>query len=61
MASEVGVLPVDPENVKAKGRLQPGRMFLVDFEQGRLIPDELKNEFAGRRPYAEWLRNSASN
>ena len=36
MASEVGVLPIDPENVKAKGRLQPGRMFLVDFEQGRL-------------------------
>ena len=35
MASEVGVLPVDPENVKDKGRLQPGRMFLVDFEQGR--------------------------
>ena len=40
MASEVGVLQVEPENVKAKGRLQPGRMFLVDFEQGRLIPDE---------------------
>ncbi|MCA9225337.1 MAG: glutamate synthase subunit alpha, partial [Planctomycetales bacterium] len=58
MASEVGVLPVDPANVKSKGRLQPGRMFLVDFEQGRLIPDdELKQEFAGRRPYAEWLRN----
>ena len=57
MASEVGVLPIDPENVKAKGRLQPGRMFLVDFEQGRLIPDEeLKNEFANRRPYAEWLQ-----
>lgn len=59
MASEVGVLPVDPENVKFKGRLQPGRMFLVDFEKGRLIPDdELKNEFANRRPYAEWLRKN---
>ncbi|MBW3599813.1 MAG: glutamate synthase large subunit, partial [Planctomycetes bacterium] len=57
MASEVGVLPVDPANVKEKGRLQPGRMFLIDFEQGRLIPDEeLKHEFAGRRPYREWLR-----
>ena len=56
MASEVGVLPVDPSNVKAKGRLQPGKMFLVDFEQGRLIPDEeLKAEFASRRPYGEWL------
>ena len=57
MASEVGVLPIAPENVKAKGRLQPGRMFLVDFEQGRLIPDdELKEEFSNRRPYGDWLR-----
>ena len=58
MASEVGVLDVEPENVKYKGRLQPGRMFLVDFQKGRLIPDdELKEEFANRRPYAEWLKN----
>jgi glutamate synthase (NADPH/NADH) large chain len=57
MASEVGVLPVDPENVKYKGRLQSGRMFLVDFEQGRLIPDEeVKYTFSNRRPYAAWLR-----
>ncbi len=56
MASEVGVLEVDPATVKAKGRLQPGRMFLIDFEQGRLIPDdELKDQFARRRPYADWL------
>ncbi|MFV1963890.1 MAG: glutamate synthase central domain-containing protein, partial [Pirellulaceae bacterium] len=56
MASEVGTLPVDPKLVKAKGRLQPGRMFLVDFEQGRLIPDEeLKDEFSNRRPYRSWL------
>ncbi len=58
MASEVGVVPVDPANVKFKGRLEPGRMFLIDFEQGRLIPDdELKSEFASRRPYAQWLEN----
>ncbi|WP_254513974.1 glutamate synthase large subunit [Anatilimnocola floriformis] len=58
MASEVGVIPVDPKLVKEKGRLQPGRMFLVDFEQGRIIPDdELKNSIASERPYAEWLRN----
>ncbi len=58
MASEVGVLPVDPKLVKAKGRLQPGRMFLVDFERGELIADaDLKNDFASRRPYAEWLRD----
>jgi Glutamate synthase domain 2 len=57
MASEVGVLDVDPANVKTKGRLQPGKMFLVDFEQGRLIPDEeLKHEVASRHPYAEWLK-----
>jgi glutamate synthase (NADPH) large chain len=57
MASEVGVLPVDPAIVVQKGRLQPGRMFLVDFAQGRLIPDEeVKHEFAAQRPYAQWLR-----
>src|SRR5690606_32295584 len=39
MASEVGVLRMDPANIKEKGRLQPGKMFLVDFEQGRLVPD----------------------
>jgi glutamate synthase (NADPH/NADH) large chain len=58
MASEVGVLPVEPDNVKSKGRLQPGKMFLIDFEQGRMIPDEeLKHEFASNRPYREWLDN----
>jgi len=58
MASEVGVLPVDPAIVKEKGRLQPGRMFLVDFEQGRMVPDEeIKHDFATRRPYVQWLRN----
>ncbi|MCB1645386.1 MAG: hypothetical protein KDI36_08030 [Pseudomonadales bacterium] len=58
MASEVGVLPVDPANVKIKGRLQPGKMFLIDFEQGRMIPDEeLKQDFANRRPYGEWLNS----
>lgn len=56
MASEVGVVPVDPANVKYKGRLRPGKMFLVDFEQGRMITDEeLKDELARKRPYAEWL------
>ena len=57
MASEVGVLPVDPAIVIEKGRLQPGKMFLIDFEQGRLIPDEeLKSEFARKMPYGKWLR-----
>ncbi|MEQ9406652.1 MAG: glutamate synthase large subunit [Fuerstiella sp.] len=56
MASEVGVLDIEPENVAYKGRLQPGRMFLVDFGQGRIIDDgELKTEVASRRPYKQWL------
>jgi glutamate synthase (NADPH/NADH) large chain len=59
MASEVGVVPINPSNVKAKGRLEPGRMFLIDFERGRLVPDEeLKSEFASKRPYAEWLETN---
>ena len=58
MASEVGVIPVDPANVRSKGRLQPGRLFLVDFEQGRIVPDdEIKSEFATQRPYGDWLKN----
>jgi glutamate synthase (NADPH/NADH) large chain len=56
MASEVGVLPVDPAQVKFKGRLEPGRMFLVDFERGELVPDEaLKSDFSAQRPYRDWL------
>ncbi|MGE3315439.1 MAG: glutamate synthase large subunit [Planctomycetaceae bacterium] len=56
MASEVGVLDIPPENVAIKGRLQPGRMFLVDFEQGRIIDDEeLKRDVASKRNYKEWL------
>jgi glutamate synthase (NADPH/NADH) large chain len=56
MASETGVLPVDPSLVKEKGRLQPGRMFVVDMEQGRIISDEeLKQSICSRKPYAEWL------
>jgi len=56
MASEVGVLQIDPANVRVKGRLQPGRMFLVDFEQGRIIDDEeLKSDMAERRPFQQWV------
>jgi glutamate synthase (NADPH/NADH) large chain len=56
MASEVGVLEVPPEEVLCKGRLQPGRMFLVDQGQGRIIADdELKMRIATEKPYAEWL------
>ena len=56
MASEVGVVKIDPAKVIEKGRLQPGRMFLIDFEQGRMIPDEeIKREWASARPYQQWL------
>ncbi len=56
MASEVGVLEVEPERVLHKNRLQPGRMFLVDTEQGRIISDEeLKQQMAAEHPYREWL------
>ncbi len=56
MASEVGVLDIPPEDVVLKGRLQPGRMFLVDLEQGRIIDDEeLKQQIATEQPYGAWL------
>ncbi len=56
MGSETGVIEVDPANVAYKGRLQPGRMFLVDVEQGRIVDDEeIKDEMASRRPYRAWL------
>ncbi|WP_224960973.1 glutamate synthase large subunit [Geomonas subterranea] len=57
MASEAGVLQVPPEKVIKKGRLQPGKMFLVDTEQGRIISDEeIKNELATAKPYADWVK-----
>ena len=56
MASEVGVLDIPPERVLIKERLHPGRIFLVDTAQGRIIDDgELKHAFATRYPYGEWL------
>ena len=56
LASEVGVLDIDPATVVRKGRLQPGRMFLVDTEEGRIIEDdEVKDGLAAEHPYGEWL------
>jgi glutamate synthase domain-containing protein 2/glutamate synthase domain-containing protein 1/glutamate synthase domain-containing protein 3 len=55
LASETGVLDEPPENILRKGRLQPGKLFLVDLERGRIVEDaELKREIATRRPYAQW-------
>src|SRR6476660_2305225 len=59
MASETGVLPVKPEEVKSKGRLQPGKMLLVDTVEGRIVSDrELKRSFYGRKPYQMWIKEN---
>ncbi|MGN6642076.1 MAG: glutamate synthase large subunit [Verrucomicrobiota bacterium] len=56
MASEAGVLPIAPERIAIKGRLQPGRMFLVDTIEGRIVADEeLKRKYASAHPYQKWL------
>ena len=55
LASETGVLDEPAENILRKGRLQPGKLFLVDLDRGRIVDDEeIKREVATRRPYAEW-------
>ncbi|MDA3927183.1 MAG: glutamate synthase large subunit [Kiritimatiellae bacterium] len=56
MGSESGVLEIDPENIESRGRLQPGRMFLIDTTKGCIIEDEeIKSELAALKPYQEWL------
>ncbi len=58
MASEVGVIDVDPSKIVKKGRLEPGKMFLVDTEQGRIIDDdEIMSTLAAERPYGEWNKD----
>jgi glutamate synthase (NADPH/NADH) large chain len=62
LASEAGVLDIEPQNVVRKGRLQPGRMFLVDTAAGRIVEDdEIKSELANEAPYAEWLHAGIIN
>ncbi len=59
LASEVGVLPIEPENIVFKGRLQPGKMLVADLEQGRIISDEeLKRDICTRQPYRQWLNEN---
>jgi glutamate synthase domain-containing protein 2/glutamate synthase domain-containing protein 1/glutamate synthase domain-containing protein 3 len=59
MASEAGVLSVPPEKVRRKGRLQPGKMFLVDTVEGRIISDkEIKRRLSARQPYGDWLKEN---
>ena len=62
VASEAGVLPIDEKTVIQKGRLQPGKMFLIDTEQGKIITDEeIKFQVANRQPYGRWLENYKIN
>ncbi len=59
MASEAGVLPISADRIKRKGRLQPGKMLLVDTEAGRIIADkEMKAQLAARQPYGKWLEEN---
>jgi glutamate synthase (NADPH/NADH) large chain len=62
MASEAGALPVDQSKVVLKGRLQPGKMFIADLRQGRIISDqELKSDICSRQPYGDWLDENQIN
>jgi glutamate synthase domain-containing protein 2/glutamate synthase domain-containing protein 1/glutamate synthase domain-containing protein 3 len=62
LASETGVLDDPPESIVRKGRLQPGKLFLVDLERGRIVPDaEIKAEIATRRPYARWYADNVQH
>ncbi len=59
LASEVGVIEFPPEQIQQKGRLQPGRMFLVDTEEGRIVVDnEIKGKIARQKPYRRWLEEN---
>ena len=59
MSSEAGVLEIAPENIERHGRLEPGKMFLVDMDEGRIIEDaEIKKEIVTKRPYRQWLNKN---
>src|SRR5690606_37877094 len=60
LGSEIGLLDIDPGNVKRLGRLQPGKLFLVDLEQNRIVEDEeIKREISTQQPYGEWFRKAS--
>ena len=62
MGSETGALEIDPLNIEARGRLEPGKMFLVNMEEGRIIADdEIKDSLAARKPYKAWLHKNLLN
>ena len=58
MSSEIGVIDIQPENILSHGRLEPGKMFLVDMNKGRIInDDEIKNKITTKRPYGKWIKD----
>ncbi len=60
MGSETGLIEVEEENIEYRERLRPGRMFLLDFEQGRIVDDsEIKNSLANQMPYSKWLEDNS--
>ncbi len=60
MSSEVGVVNIDPKDIERHGRLEPGKMFLVDMNEGRIIDDEeIKNKIVSERPYKKWLNENS--
>ena len=62
MASETGVIEVDPANIAQNGRITPGKMFLVDTKEGRIVSDEeIKDKLASAKPYGEWLKKNKKN
>jgi glutamate synthase (ferredoxin) len=59
MSSETGVIELDPKNIESHGRLEPGKMFLVDMNKGRIVKDEeIKSEIVTKKPYREWLNKN---
>jgi glutamate synthase domain-containing protein 2/glutamate synthase domain-containing protein 1/glutamate synthase domain-containing protein 3 len=62
MASETGVVDIDPAKIVKKGRLEPGRMFLINLEEGRIVEDaEIKREIVNRKPYGKWIKDHMVN
>ena len=59
MSSETGVVEIEPKNVQSHGRLEPGKMFLVDMNEGRIIEDEeIKNSIVNKYPYRKWINEN---
>ena len=59
MSSETGVVDIEPEDVEFHGRLEPGKMFLVDMNEGRIVNDEeIKEKIAAKQPYRKWLNEN---